>query len=244
MTSATPTIPVLFEDDDILCINKPAGLMVHSDGRSTEPTLVDWLAHERPEVRGVGEPLTLSSGKTIERPGIVHRLDRDTTGVLLVAKTPSAFEHFKAQFKERLVTKTYVTFVYGRMKDDHGTIDRPIGKSRKDFRLWSAQRGAKGEMRDAVTHFKVLGRSGEFSYVEVAPKTGRTHQIRVHFKAINHPVVCDRLYAPKRPCALGFNRVALHASGLIFRDQAGEKRQVAAPLPPDFLKALDELGLS
>lgn len=235
---------VLFEDDDILAINKPAGLMVHPDGRSTAPTLVDWLLEHYPSLEDVGEPLALSSGITVARPGIVHRLDKDTTGVLLIAKNQAAFEHLKEQFKNREVRKEYLAFVYGEMPDEQGVIDRPIGKSRKDFRRWSAERGAKGELREAQTAYRVLGKAKGFSVVSASPKTGRTHQIRVHFKAINHPVVCDRLYAPKRPSALQFTRTALHARSVTFRDMSGKERSIDAPLPPDFIAALKELGFS
>ncbi len=238
-----PPIPILYEDDDMLAINKPAGVMVHADGRSKEKTIADWAVETYPSLKGVGEPLTLASGEVIERPGIVHRLDRDTTGVLLIAKTQQAFLHLKLQFQDRHMEKRYIAILYGNLPDDHGVIDRPIGKSRKDFRLWSAQRGAKGAMREASTVYDVLGRSGGYSVVAAQPKTGRTHQIRVHFKAINHPVVCDPLYAPKRPCVFGFTRTALHAQTLTFTQGDGTKQQVEAPLPPDFLAALQELGL-
>jgi len=127
------------------------------------------------------------------------------------------------------------------MKEEEATIDRPIGKSKSDFRKWSAQRGARGELREAVTDYKVLNKNKDFSYLEVSPKTGRTHQIRVHLKAINYSVVCDKLYAPKRECALGFGRLALHARSITFSLINGEKVTVEADLPEDFQKALDSL---
>lgn len=236
-------IPILYEDEDVVAINKPAGIMVHADGRSPGKTIADWVRESYPAIVGVGESLTLSSGVAVDRPGIVHRLDKDTTGALLIAKHQASFEFLKAQFKERLVRKRYVAILYGALPDNHGVIDRPIGKSRKDFRLWSAQRGAKGEMREATTEFRVIARAHECSLVIAEPKTGRTHQIRVHFKAINHPVVCDPLYAPKRPCILGFNRTALHALDLTFAGLDGNPRTVTAPLPPDFSAALSMFGL-
>lgn len=205
-----PTI--LFENEYLLAVNKPAGLVVHADGKTDEPTLADWIVHERPAIQNVGEPWVSPEGKTIYRPGIVHRLDRDTSGVILIAKNQEAFLFLKEQFQKRLINKTYHTFVYGSVKKDHETIDRPIGRSRSDFRMWSATRGARGEMREAVTEYKTLLRTDQTSFLEVKPKTGRTHQIRVHMKAIQHPVVCDGLYAPKLPCLLGLTRLALHAS--------------------------------
>src|SRR3989344_2393825 len=234
-----PTI--LFENSDVVVINKPAGLVVHSDGKTKEPTVSEWMLKKYPESKGVGEPITLSSGEVVDRPGIVHRIDRDTSGILLLVKNQKAFEYFKLQFQGRGVEKTYHAFAYGEMKEEDGIIDRPIARSKKDFRLWSAQRGARGKEREAITEYKILERSKEFSFIEIHPKTGRTHQIRVHFKAINHPIVSDPLYAPKREQALGFSRTALHASeiGLVLPD--GKKIKVRAPFPQDFEYALKEL---
>ncbi len=230
-------IPLLYEDADTLAINKPAGLVVHRDGRTDEPTLADWISKTYPAIVGVGEPLTLSDGTAIDRPGIVHRLDRETSGVLIVAKNQESFLRLKEQFQERRISKTYHAFVHGDMKSVEGTIDRPIGRSAGDFRRWSAQRGARGELRDAVTDYTALVRARGFSFVEVRPKTGRTHQIRVHFKAINHPVVCDKLYGGKLGCALGFTRLALHASRIEWEGAGGERVVVEAPLPADFVRA-------
>ncbi|GMU73834.1 MAG: hypothetical protein AMXMBFR44_0330 [Candidatus Campbellbacteria bacterium] len=230
-------IPILFENDDVVFINKPSGVLVHDDGKTKEPTIVDWVVSHYPESATVGEPQILSNGIMIERPGIVHRLDGDTSGVLVIAKNEDAFVHLKSVFQEREATKTYRAFVYGVVKKDKEVINRPIGKSRTDPRLWSAQRGARGAMRDAVTEYKVLARGKEHSYLELHPKTGRTHQIRVHLKAINHPVVCDGLYAPKQYPALGFSRLALHALSLSLMLPSGEQKTVEAPLPEDFLEA-------
>lgn len=238
MESILNKITVLYEDNDVVVISKPAGLVVHSDGKREEDTLTDWIDENYPESKGVGEPLTLSNSDVIERSGIVHRIDRETSGVMLIAKNQASFLHFKKQFQDRLVGKIYHAFVYGEMKDDDGIIDRPIGRSKKDFRQWSAQRGARGMMREAVTHYKVVTRSGGFSFVEVTPKTGRTHQIRVHFKAINHPIVSDSLYAPKKEKALGFERLALHAYSIEFNSVGGKKIKVTASYPEDFEKAL------
>ena len=204
-------IPTLYEDQDIIALNKPAGLVVHSDGKTEEPTLVEWLLKKYPDISGVGEPLRLSNGKVVDRPGIVHRLDRETSGVILVAKTAEGFACLKAQFHDRKIIKHYHAFVYGQMNDERGMIDRPIGRAKTDFRKWSAERGARGELRDAVTIYKVLKTSPTVSFVEAIPKTGRTHQIRVHLRSISRPVVSDKLYAPGKPEMLGFTRAALHA---------------------------------
>ena len=239
VTASNPA--VLFEDDEVIVIDKPAGLVVHADGRTVEPTLVDWILETHPALEGVGEPMRLTNGTVIERPGIVHRLDRETSGVMVLAKNQDSFLYLKTQFQDRAITKTYNAFVYGKLPDAEGVIDRPIGRSRTNPRLWSAQRGAYGTLREAVTHYRVLVERELVSYVEASPKTGRTHQIRTHFKAIHHPVVCDKLYAPKAPCLFGFTRVALHARTIRFTLRSGEEKQFEAPLPSDFVEALAEL---
>lgn len=233
---------VLYEDDSMLVIDKPAGLMVHSDGKSTDPTLIDWLLKKYPSIEDVGEPMRLQSGVVLHRPGIVHRLDRETSGVMVVAKTAEAFDFLKRQFQDRSIEKTYLAFLYDSLPEKRGVIDRPIGRSRGDFRKWSAQRGARGMMRDAETHYKVLREGEGCSYVEASPKTGRTHQLRVHFKAIHHPVLCDKVYAPGKPCLLGFERLALHARTLSFQLLEGKRAAFEAPLPADFERALERLS--
>lgn len=241
-------VSVLYEDDDLLVIDKPVGLVVHParpaggpDGKTKERTLTQWIAKQYPEITHVGEPLKLSGGEQIERPGIVHRLDRETSGVLIIARTQKTFEYLKEQFQNRKIIKTYNAFIYGVPARLVGSIDRPIGRSAKDFRLRSAERGARGELRDAMTEYRVLRHTDKVSYVEAKPKTGRTHQIRVHFKSIHHPVVCDTLYAPKQPCILSFKRLALHALSLEFITQNGTQLIVEAPLPSDFKEALSLL---
>lgn len=237
-------IKILYEDTDVLALNKPAGIAVHADGKSAVPTLADWLLEKYPSIREVGEPWTSPNGVVIYRPGIVHRLDRDTSGVLVVAKNPESFASLKKQFQERLAKKTYRAFVYGIVKNDMGTIDKPIGRSTSDFRKWSAEFGARGELREAVTEYKVLERGKDATYIEVYPKTGRTHQIRVHLKSIGHSVVCDALYAPKQKCILGFSRTALHAFSLEVVSPSSKPLRFEAPLPEDFLRAAAELKTS
>ena len=232
---------ILFENENILAINKPSGLVVHSDGRTKEESVSSWLLEKYPEIKNVGEPWTSPSGEVIYRPGIVHRLDRDTSGVLVIAKNQESFLNLKSQFQDREIKKTYNAFVYGEMKELEGVIDRSIGRSKSDFRKWSAQRGARGEMREAVTEYKVLSTCQEVSFVEVYPKTGRTHQIRVHFKAINHPVVCDSLYAENKSSLLGFDRLALHARKIEISDINGDILSIEASLPTDFVSALDKI---
>ncbi len=241
-------LPILYEDEYVVVVNKPAGLVVHSDGKTKEPSLADWVLENYPKTKEIGEPLTLASGEIIYRPGIVHRLDRDTSGTIIVAKDQNSFLDLKRQFQNREVKKTYNAYIYGEMNEEDGIVDRPIARSRKDFRLWSAQRGSRGETREAITEYKVLRRTdvgninNGFTYVEIRPKTGRTHQIRVHFKAINHPIICDTLYAPKRPASLGFERLALHSRILEFTGHDNKLIKVEAPLPEDFVRAEKEFA--
>lgn len=233
---------VLYEDAEILAVNKPVGLSVHEDGRTAGATLTDWVRAERPALVGVGEPMRLQNGTVIDRPGVVHRLDRDTSGVVVLAKTEEAFLFLKEQFQHRHVEKEYRAFVWGLMQGAHGTVDRPIGRSRKDFRMWSAGNDAGGMLRAATTRWSTLATGAGCSYLTLEPKTGRTHQIRVHLKAIGHPVVCDGRYAPGRGGVLGFTRLALHAYALTLTHPSGTRHTFEAPLPEDFRHAEGLIG--
>ena len=224
-----------------MVLDKPSGLLTHADGRNKEESLTDWIAQNYPELEDIGEQERLQNGEIIKRYGLIHRLDRETSGVILVAKTEKSFLFLKKQFQDRLVEKTYHAVVWGALKEREGIVEKPIGRSATDFRKWSAESGAKGELREAVTEYKVLVQNEEWAYLEVKPKTGRTHQIRVHLKSINHPVVCDKLYAPKRSCVLGFDRLALHASSIRFKLPNGTDLEVESPLPEEFEKAKEKL---
>ncbi len=250
-------IDILYEDKDCLVINKPAGIMVHSDGRAPGPFITDWIIEHYPEALNVGDQMRDQDGEEVNRSGIVHRLDRETSGVLIIAKNSNAHASIKKQFQDRTILKKYLTFVWGETRESFGTINRPIGRSVKDFRRFSAQRGAKGDMREAETYWTKIAsgkafvhnvsentdKEEKFSFIEVEPKTGRTHQIRVHFNAVNHPVVGDSLYAPKKPLALGFERLALHSRSIEFENLDGKKVKVTAPLPVDFINGIKVLGI-
>lgn len=230
--------PILYEDADLVAIDKPIGVMAHPDGHSDEKTVSDWFAETYPASKEVGETQRLQNGTEIMRPGIVHRLDRDTSGVLILAKTQEAHEFLKTAFQEHSVNKTYLAFVYGTLKEEKGVINLPIGRSRGDFRLRSAQRGAKGMLREAITHYEVVGDIGTHSLVKMMPLTGRTHQIRVHLKAIHHSIVCDPLYSPNQPCDLGFKRLGLHAYQLELGLPSGERITIISPIPADLKPAI------
>lgn len=242
-------IKVLYEDSNILAIDKPSGILVHPDLKGKELTVLDLFIKKYPKLE------------------IVHRLDRETSGVMLLAKNKKAYEFLKNQFKNREIKKNYHAIVSGNVKNERGVINKPIGRSPRDFRRWLAGRGARGELREAVTEYRVLKRfeapcfknfSGSslkgshvnknlknmapFSYLEIRPKTGRTHQIRVHMKYLNHPVVCDSLYNPDNPCPKGISRVALHAKSIEFKNLKGETIKVESIIPKEFKEACPVLN--
>lgn len=238
---------IIFEDENFLVLNKPAGLLMHGDGVTTDPTVADWILRSYPMLKGVGEPAIAKNGSPIVRPGIVHRLDRETSGVVVVAKTQTAYEHLKQQFEERQISKEYRAVVHGNPRHDGGVIDAPIGKHAANFRVRTTK-GATGAIRDAVTEYSVLerfaprhGAPDGYALLAVFPKTGRTHQIRVHLKSIGHTVVCDSLYAPHRQCEPEMGRLALHALKLSLADLSGEQRSFEAPIPPDMARFLAHL---
>lgn len=248
MVASEPTI--LYEDNDVLVIDKPAGWLVHEDGKTENMQIVvDWFLARVPEALGVGEAGANRKGVPLNRSGVVHRLDRDTSGVLILAKNQEAHQFLKQQFKDRTVSKEYRAFVYGRMHDRWGTINRPIGRSQKDSRLRSALPGAKGVMREAITDFERIG-SGEyntevFSYLKLMPKTGRTHQLRAHLRAIERPIVGDSLYGEykmKDSNNLELQRLALHAHQLELVTPDGEERRFIAPVPLDFELAAERIA--
>ena len=253
-------IKILYEDSNIIAIDKPSGIAVHADAKSKDKTITDWILQKYPKTKNVGEPMG-----NIVRPGIVHRLDKETSGVLLLAKNKKAHEFLKNQFVTREIKKTYIAIVSGNMKNDRGVINKPIGRSPKDFRRYLSGRGARGEMREAITEYNILkrfkaqcvqnfssydrppgstlgaknfARIAPFTLLEVHPKTGRTHQIRVHLKYLNHPIACDGLYNPGAPCPKGIKRMALHAKSIEFKNLKGETVKVESPLPKEFKRVL------
>jgi len=229
---------IIFENKDFLVVNKPAGLMVHGvrvsaarrvdEARAAEPTLVDWLLVHRPEVRTVGDEPAL-------RPGIVHRLDKATSGVMIVAKTQASFEHLKKLFQEHRIEKTYYALVFGVPVKGKGVIDAPIGiKNGSLKRSIHVSKMAKS----AVTEYSVVRKftkngSESYSLLEIHPKTGRTHQIRVHLASIGHPIVGDLMYGKKIQPPFA-ERLMLHAGAIAFSSDKGDRFVFEAPPPPDF----------
>lgn len=223
---------ILYEDGDVIALSKEAGMVVHPSPGHYSGTLVNaLLAHTK----------GLSKVGGAERPGIVHRLDMDTSGLMLVAKTDASHRRLAADLKARRITRVYQALVHGRMKEDWGTVDAPIGRHIIHRKKMAVSDSAR---RHAVTHWRVLERLDDVTLLEVRPETGRTHQIRVHMAHIKHPIVGDRQYGSnrKRDRALGVKRHLLHAVGLKFM-HPGLKREMTLsdPLPSDMATVLKAL---
>ncbi len=218
-------LEIIYEDSDILALDKPAGVNF------------DWALEERPELL------------------VVHRLDKDTSGVILFAKNEKTQEYLRGLFKNREIKKSYLALVVGEMKNKEGKIELSIGRSKKTPLKRAAIGERRGTIREAVTEYEVKKKYGDFTLVQARPKTGRTHQIRSHFAAIGHPVVCDRLYSGKRfVCPAGLSRQFLHASSLELTlpsglsaeasAKAGTRMRLEAELPEDLERVLQNLAQS
>ncbi len=212
-------LTVLHEEHDFLVIDKPEELTVHPTAKRATGTLANLLLSAHPELATVGEA---------HRPGIVHRLDRDVSGVMVVARTQRAYEYFKNLFAGRNVKKEYAAVVQGSVKHENGTIDAPLGRTKKG-RMSVSAGGAP-----AVTHFEVLRRGARTTLLRVHTETGRMHQIRVHLRHLGHPVVGDKLYGARR-AAVKSDRLLLHATKISFVDLHGKEVTFESPLPDDFL---------
>ena len=223
-------LDVLYEDDHLLVINKPAGLVVHPGAGHREHTLVNALLHHFPRLSAIGG---------VERPGIVHRLDKNTSGCLVVTKTDDAHRALSAQFAERKVNKIYLALVAGRMRKSGGLIEEKIGRHPVDRQRMSV---ASKRGRAAKTEYHVISSCDEMSLVECKLHSGRTHQIRVHFHHVGHPLLGDKIYGAKY--ARNFPRQMLHAWKLGFQHPgSGEWKQFEAPIPRDFQNATKSLLL-
>lgn len=268
-----PMLPqIIFENENFLAINKPAGMLVHSAHIAKRPstslrasisqsasnhknakssnlqfaisdsqfTLVDWLLQRYPEIKNVGDHSTASE-QVILRPGIVHRLDKDTSGIMLIPKTQEYFLYLKKLFQEHKIKKTYLAIVFGIPKEKSGIIKKPIG-----IKEGTIKRSvhSKKQAKEAITEYKVLKtfefphKSAIWSLLEVIPRTGRTHQIRIHLSSIGHPILGDALYGSKLSTSLSrelrINRQMLHALSMEFEIERGRKILAEAEPPSDF----------
>ena len=224
-------LDILYEDADIIIVNKPKQMVVHPAPGHYSGTLVNALMYH------CGSELSGING--VMRPGIVHRIDMDTTGSLLVCKNDMAHQHLAAQLKEHSIKRVYEAVVHGNIKEDAGTVNAPIGRHPVDRKKMSTH--AK-QSRDAVTHYKVLKRFGNYTYIQCELETGRTHQIRVHMASIGHPLVGDMVYGPAKCPFRDLVGQTLHAKTLgIIHPRTGEYVEVNAPLPQYFTELLDKL---
>lgn len=238
-------INILYEDKDLLAVNKPSGLVIHPDGRTKEDSLTGWIKEKYPTSENVGEPLKIGTGESIKRWGIIHRIDRDTSGVVLIAKNQKTYDFLKKQFLNREIEKAYHAVVYGNVRYDEGIINLPIGRNKSDFRKRATGKAVRGEAREAVTHYTTLARKEGISLIQANPRTGRTHQLRVHFADLGHSIVGDKLYGVSRKLPVDIGRLALHAYSLEFTLPAcadrpdGQWLKIVAPYPADFQKMVD-----
>ncbi|MFH0925309.1 MAG: RluA family pseudouridine synthase [bacterium] len=233
------SLDIIYEDEYLIVINKPPGLVVHPAVGNYSHTLVNALLFHCKNLTGIGGVL---------RPGIVHRLDKDTSGVIVTAKTDQAHQRLSNQFKNRTVEKAYMALVYGIVKQDRGTIETPFGRDKIDRKKMSIK--PKGKIREAVTLFEITKRFMDTTLLSISIKTGRTHQIRVHMKYIGHPIIGDDLYggsAWKNSVDYNIlkelNRQALHASSLSFNHPiSGERLTFITPFPTDIQEVIDKLS--
>lgn len=220
-------LDIIYEDKDIVLINKAQGMVVHPGAGNPNGTLVNALLFHIKDLSGINGEI---------RPGIVHRLDKDTSGILIVAKNYEAHVNLSEQLQNRTVKRKYWALVHGVLPHEHGTINAPIGRDPKDRQKFTVIKGGK----EAISHFRVLERIQKFSLMEVSLETGRTHQIRVHLNYIDHPVAGDKIYGPKK--SLEGNGQFLHARMLEFtHPRTGETMSFEAELPALFEETLDRL---
>lgn len=232
-------LDVVYEDKDVVVINKQAGISVHPSVNEPAGTIANALIARYPEIKNVGDPSS-PSGQENLRPGIVHRLDKDTSGLLVVARNQKAFEFLKKEWQEGRVVKKYLALVWGHPKE-RGEIVSELARSIKDFRrrmVIKPKAGQELKGKLAITEYKVIKKFKDYSLVEVYPKTGRMHQIRVHMASIGNPVVGDKIYRPKRSSV---GRQFLHAYFLKFSLPEGRSLALEADLPQDLERVLTKL---
>ena len=220
-------LDIIYEDDDLMVINKPSGLVVHPASGNYDNTLVNGL---------IDYTNNLSNNNGIERPGIVHRIDKDTSGLLVVAKNDYAHEFLSKQLKDKTLSRVYIALVYGRINHDTGTIDAPIGRSLDDRKKMCV---TSINSKEAVTHFKVIERYKNTTLIKCKLETGRTHQIRVHMAYINHPIVNDPVYSNKK--SIGDFGQMLHACEITFiHPSTNKKMTFKCDVPEEFNKILEK----
>ncbi len=231
ITAQNIPLDVVYEDDDVLVVNKPKGLVVHPAAGHEDGTLVNALLYH------CGDSLSGINGE--QRPGIVHRIDMDTSGLLIVAKNDFAHQRLSAQLQDHTLRRTYECIVRGGFREDSGTVNAPIGRHPTDRKRMAV---TEKNSRAAVTHWEVIARYGAYTHLRCRLETGRTHQIRVHMAYLGHPIAGDPLYGVKKP-ELGLTSQCLHARALTFlHPRTGKEMTLTCPLPQEFQHALDILS--
>jgi len=229
-------LKVIYEDNNLLVVDKPAGVVVFPEKEINEKTLIDYLLDKFPYLKNTGKP---------PRYGIVHRLDKDTSGILLVAKNDKTLEFLQKQFLDGKVIKKYITLAIGNLKTEKGTIETLIGRSPKDRRkqkIYLPYEPDSQGKRKAITKYKVLQRFKDYDLVEVRPETGRKHQIRCHLSYLGHPIAGDKMYGFKnQPCPEGLSRQFLHASYIRIKLPDGKIKEFHSDLPKDLSEVLENL---
>jgi len=243
-TQAAPEPKIMAETDDYIILEKPAGLLVHATLKNETNTLANWLAKKYPELEKIADPESLKRDEQIFRPGIVHRLDKDVSGVMLIARNQNAFEYFKKLFQKRDIKKEYLALVHDHLPQTSGIIDFEISRSSSGEKMASHPHGS-GKGKPALTEYEVLKKFLKFDLVKINIKTGRTNQIRVHLFALGNPIAGDRRYTNKkfkeRKQKTPFSRLFLHANTLEFTDRQGELQTYESPLPGVMDKVINGL---
>jgi 23S rRNA pseudouridine1911/1915/1917 synthase len=232
---------IVYEDENIIVINKPHGLITHRKNKDDDqPSVVDWVIQNFPSLKEVGEPF-IASGFQTERAGILHRLDKDTSGLLLIAKDNETFYYLKSLFQTKKIKKYYQALAHGTFKKPAGIINSPLG--RIGLKRTTKIEGKKMiDQKEAETEYKTLKEYEKFTLVELQPRTGRTHQLRVHLNSIGHPIAGDPVYGYKKLAApSGLERLFLHAFKLEFSTPDGKALTLETDLPEDLQKVLSKL---
>ena len=231
-------LKVIYQDENLIVINKPAGIICFLEKEINKKTLINELLEKFPDLKNVGNP---------PRYGTVHRLDKDTSGIILIAKNNKALDFFQKQFKDRNVTKKYIALVIGEIQRDKGKIETLIGRSQKNKKkqkayLFTEPEAQRKGLREAITEYKILEKFKEYTLVEIQPKTGRKHQIRCHFTFLNHPIVGDKIYSFKNPKTLkNLKRQFLHASYLKIKLLNKKEKEFKSEIPNELNQILKNL---
>jgi 23S rRNA pseudouridine1911/1915/1917 synthase len=239
ITFLKPTI--LKETDDYIVLEKPSGMLVHSTSKNEQDTLVHWLVKKYPEIQKIADPISLNKRDKIFRPGIVHRLDREVSGLMVIARTQTSFEDLKSQFQQKYIKKEYTALVIGQLAEDKGLIDFEISRKTSGEKM-AAHPANSNKGKPSLTEYIIEEKYLKFTLVKINLLTGRTNQIRVHFFALGNPIAGDSLYCLKEKAPkVKIPRILLHANSLSFKDLNGEVQAFESKLPEEFNQVISQL---